>query len=482
MSMELTPPTSSSPPPTREGPPPAREGSQPSQVHGMTVPTRPPFDRPSTLSDELEWTFVGMENVKYNHDSERSVSIPTRKYDERELGLFCTKRVYRTRVTGALRAMCCCGCCYMGRDANSLSNSQIKHLTMGVVPRTGFQFLCEVAYTCLYFVNLILHVVKAFSHRRVEAVTAGGEYRRTNNTAGEYDACAEFNDAHTLTSGSSELDIAGTVTLVLMVLFALAIFSRGNADFDIVAPIIQTLSVVVMLWSAVALMVVDIWTSPQILSLAFTLATLVEIVLVLFLDAAVNLSWWFQVFHVNALVSLLAFNLFLTVFFGAIDDTLLMCLFGEAYSSNQLKRIIYVNLITSLLPGAKVTCCDRKRVSIRFAESPLLRSDHASQISEGNAQNVLQHLQLRAQTIRQRRSHVEHLLFKHEPGTRTVLNSRHEQPQRSAHVSALVGFSASVASSAESGFPSGLRRVSSERKVPRDEGFPSDDLKHTVSM
>jgi hypothetical protein len=215
-----------------------------------------------------------------------------------------------------------------------------------------------------------------------------------------------------------------------------AVFARGNCDTGVLFPIVKTLMVVVALWAAIAIVLVDSLAPTSMVSYPFTWATLVHVSFNVFLDAAVNASWWFQVLHATGMIVALGVDLFATVFLlgGANEDALLVCfggVGGEPYTALEIKRILLFNLLTSLLPGTKVTCCDPHRRELRFAEVPVVRSNFSTLISEDAATTVLKDLQLRALELRDRRSHVEHLLFQHAPGERTKLASPHHARKKS---------------------------------------------------
>ncbi len=331
---------------------------------------------------------------------------------------------------------CCCACC----TAPLLSSDGGTHelWTLGVVPRSNLQAYSELLYTLFFFSALILHYadlgtrfVDAQRGRDSATASASGfnMCERDNRCCiGDPEATVLLHFNTTLCNQPHQA--VPTYSIVLGVLFFLGmiastvgLFAQGNFDSALLVPAVSTVQVVMCMAFAVALPVIEVMAAtPDLATVPYALTTMLQSILVLFLDTAVNVSWAFQLVHVIALLvmvfaDLLVVNLWML---PEMDSVVACSNFSgtpASWTAGQLKRIILLEMLTLNFAGATNTCCLRKRTELRFANAPINRSNWQSKISEDMAPILLRDVNERWLRQSEKRRMIEKTLFNHELGT-----------------------------------------------------------------
>ena len=94
--------------------------------------------------------------------------------------------------------------------------------------------------------------------------------------------------------GKTWMVLAAWSALLLQIVSSLSLFCKHNFDRALVRPIITTPEVIILIWAAVGMVLLEIWLMAVdallLFSLAYKLTLLVELLLVVFMDSAVHVS------------------------------------------------------------------------------------------------------------------------------------------------------------------------------------------------
>jgi hypothetical protein len=339
-------------------------------------------------------------------------------------------RLYSDRVKRvaqqSFQSLLCCCCANKDGDTQGDDDSgggvggngsDENSTLLGVIPRTARQIRIEVCYVVSWCIVVGIHLQRVVSQFLAAAASLkqrGGQ----GNFSSIYSSsiCTYQSKDGSTESTPSVLPPMDTPEYTLQwfgatgcIIFGILVFSEGNLDMSLLSPIVKTGTVVSLFWGSLALFIVEL-TTPTITSAPYAFGLFMHTLFTLLNDAAVSIGRSYLIVNSVLMIAVLAVDLVLTLSLQN-EDRLLFCAFGFPYGVFQFKRILYVNLLSSMISGVVSLLMDPGRVYLNFGKSRIVRVERASWLSEHLAGKMLRDLQHRAAKLKERRTDAEHVLF-----------------------------------------------------------------------
>ena len=358
----------------------------------------------------------------------------------------------------AHHTFCCCfrPCCSCNKQELDINNEIGMSLatTIGVVRYKAWHDFHQIITTTALLLIVSIHLYECvhISNSGATSTTVLRELLLSNTINAStpiltMTECDLFELTHNLTafnpsSSSSPNTANGSFSILSWFAFAvqlssgICLFTKHNFDVALVRPIVSTPEVILLIWAGFAMVFLEFWLLfagvARLFTFAYKLMVVIELFIVVFMDAAVRLWKSFEVLHTTCIVALLILDMTMTVWFSK-TDYLLLCL-GEnqsvVISSFMVQRLIYINMLTSLAPSLIVLCTNRNRTQMRFAEVPVERMSHASLLTEGatgeEASTILNAMTRKNLLLAEKLKHVQKALFNHEFGGKASTMSLEE--------------------------------------------------------
>ena len=329
---------------------------------------------------------------------------------------------------------------------------------IGVVRRKMWHDIHQILVTIGLLITIILHtyeVILISNTGSAESTSTDSKFKALylsnrmgdNNTAPIKDLteCEIFDLIHNKTSATTsiysddeEIKTSGSfiaqifpwITLAMVIIPGICLFTKHNVDYALVAPIVGTPEVIILIWAGTTMVILEIWLlvsgAERLFNFSYKVFFLAELILVVFMDVLVRVWHSFHVIHTLSLVVLMVVDMLVTVWFSKIDHKLI-CMGNNdsvVISNFMVQRWLYINMLTSLTPSLIVLYRNKKRIHMSFAEEPVARMKHATLLTEGStgeeANGVLQEMTRKNILLAEKLKHVQKALFKHEFGGKSM--------------------------------------------------------------
>ena len=320
---------------------------------------------------------------------------------------------------------CCCRPAGSSADYNPIGMSYTQ--TLGIVRYKQWHDFHQVLATLGLGLAVLVHIFEMSN-----VVSDGHPYAPRQGDIAKMSECDIFLATHTTNTTADHqveektwMALVGWSALLLQIVSSLSLFCKHNFDRALVRPIIFTPEVIILIWAAVGMVLLEIWLMAvdalRLFSLAYKLTLLVELLLVVFMDSAVRVWHSFQIVHTVLLILLLSIDMLLMLLYSRTDHKLI-CVLSDSVviTSFMCQRVLTINMLTSLAPSIIVLLTNSSRTKMRFAEVPVERMAFASLLTEGGdgeaARKVLRAMTKRNAMMAEKLKHVQRALFNHEFG------------------------------------------------------------------
>tara|TARA_B100000780_G_C21073515_1_gene432047 strand:+ start:70 stop:1326 length:1257 start_codon:yes stop_codon:yes gene_type:complete len=356
---------------------------------------------------------------------------------------------------------CCCPSCISAICCNKpkellLGNEETK---LGIVRYKQWHDIHQIIITVAVFVATTCHLFQVYSIVKNAIPTS-----IVVDTTHSLSECAFFNQIHNVTNNDSKqsenviLEIVTMSALFIQFTSCICLYLKHNFDRGLIRPIVTTPEVIILIWACFAMVFLEAWLmmkgATRLFYIAYKVMLFIELLLVVFMDAAVRVTHAFQLFHSLVLIFLICLDLIVTMLYCQTDYAL-FCPSNTSVviSSFMIQRLLSINILTSLGPSVVVLCTNRSRTLMRFAEIPVDRISYATLISEGSsgeeARVVLTTLTRKNAIMTQKLKHVQKTIFRHTFGggsNSMSFNEQEEATSKSNNNSSLNGFGHEIGS------------------------------------